>query len=250
MRLLRDGVVSELYLNDADPRIAAFWRAALDEPDRFVDAILSVPLDVSEWRKQQMCCQAADASKPFDLGFSAFYLNRCNRSGVLLGAGPIGGYDQTGKWGIGARFNRENLAERILAIARKRDQIHVSNMDALAFLARHLPRGRDRKRVFAYLDPPYYSHGSRLYLNFYNDRDHRGLSRYIQRQTTLQWVISYDDAEFIRELYALCVVSHLSFQYSLQQKQQARELVIAPHHVRLPASVELITSRLRQAASL
>ena len=74
-------------------------------------------------------------------GFSAFYLNRCNRSGILLGGAPIGGYAQTGKWRIDARFNRANLAERVLTVARKREQIHITNMDALTFLAKHLPHG-------------------------------------------------------------------------------------------------------------
>ncbi|MDD4117086.1 MAG: DNA adenine methylase [Kiritimatiellae bacterium] len=249
LRLLRDGIVTELHLNDADPRIAAFWRAVLEEPERFVDSIMSIPLNVSEWRKQHALCQAVDTCRSFDLGFATFYLNRCNRSGVLLGAGPIGGYIQTGKWGIDARFNRENLAERVLTIARKRAQIHITNMDALNFLADKLPRGYNRKRVFAYLDPPYYSNGNRLYLNFYNDREHRHLSRYIQRQTTLKWVMSYDDALFIRKLYAPCRIYHLSLQYSLQRKQKARELLIAPANVRLPSSIKAMGQTSQEAAT-
>ena len=249
LRLLREGVVSELHLNDLDPRIIAFWKAVLDEPERFVDAILSVPVSISEWKKQRHICQCADASKPFELGFATFYLNRCNRSGVLLGAGPIGGHAQTRKWGIDARFNRANLAERVLAVSRKREQIHITNMDALNFLVKHLPRGRERKRAFGYLDPPYYSNGSRLYMNFYTDRDHRGLARYIQRQRTLKWVMSYDDTHFIRDLYAGCVMSHLSLQYSLQRKQRAQELLIAPAHIRLPASVAPIDTLQCKAAS-
>ena len=240
LRLLREDVVSEIHLNDVDHRITAFWNAALDEPERFVDAILSVPVNIAEWKRQQHVYLRADASKPFDLGFSAFYLNRCNRSGVLLGGAPIGGYAQTGKWRIDARFNRENLAKRVLTIARKREQIHITNMDALAFLAKHLPHGRGRKRVFVYLDPPYYSNGQRLYLNFYRDRDHRSLSRYMHRQGPLRWVMSYDDASFIRDLYANCAISHFLLQYSLQRKRQARELLITPSPVRLPASVASI----------
>ena len=181
LRLLRQNVVSELHLNDRDYRITAFWNAALNEPERFVDAILSVPVSIAEWKRQQRVYLSTDTSKPFDLGFSAFYLNRCNRSGVLSGAAPIGGYGQTGKWRIDARFYRENLAERVLAVSRKREQIHITNMDAITFLVKHLPRGHERKRVLAYLDPPYWSNGNRLYMNFYKDRDHKNLSRYIQR---------------------------------------------------------------------
>ena len=240
LRLLREGVVSELHLNDLDPHIAAFWKAALSESERFADAILSVPLSIAEWKRQQCVYLRADDSKNFELGFAAFYLNRCNRSGILLGAAPIGGYAQTGKWGIDARFNREGLAERILTRARNREKIHITNMDALTFLVKYLPRGHERQRVFAYLDAPYYSNGNRLYLNSYKDRDHKNLARYIQRQSALKWVMSYDYTCLIRDLYETCAVSHLSLQYSLQRKQQARELLIAPPHVRLPAPVASI----------
>ena len=241
LRLLRENVVSELYLNDIDHRITAFWNAVLNEPERFVDAILSVPVNIAEWERQQQVCLRPDASKPFELGFAAFYLNRCNRSGILLGAAPIGGYAQTGKWRIDARFYRENLAERVLAIAKKCEQIHITNMDAITFLDKHLPRGHERKRVFAYLDPPYWANGNRLYMNFYKDQDHKNLSRYMQRQGTLKWVMSYDDAHFIRDLYKTCAISHLSLQYSLQRKQQARELLIVPYHVRLSDAVAFDT---------
>ncbi len=240
LRLLRERIVSELRLNDLDHRITAFWRAVLNEPQRFADAILSIPLSITEWRRQQHIYQRADMKKPFEVGFAAFYLNRCNRSGVLLGAAPIGGYAQTGKWTIDARFNRENLAKRIFAISSYRKQIYVTNMDALAFLVKHLPRGRERKRVFAYLDPPYYSNGDRLYLNSYKGQDHKNLARYIQRQGTLKWVMSYDDTPFIREIYETRVLSHFSLQYSLQRKQRAWELLIAPSHVQLPVSVASI----------
>ena len=250
LRLLRKDAVLEIHLNDLDPRITAFWHAVLNEPERFAEAILSVPVSIAEWRRQQQICLHIDGSKPFELGFAAFYLNRCNRSGVLLRAGPIGGYAQTGRWRMDARFNRENLAERVLKIARKREQIHITNMDARTFLVKKLPRGRQRQRAFAYLDPPYYSNGNRLYLNSYEDQDHKYLARYMRQQSTLKWIMSYDDTRFIRDLYKTCVISHLALQYSLQRRQQMRELLIAPSHVRLPASVAPIDTNEGQAASI
>ena len=54
-----------------------------------------------------------------EIGFAAFYLNRCNFSGVIKG-GPIGGINQTGKWKIDARFNKEDLIRRIRNLKRER----------------------------------------------------------------------------------------------------------------------------------
>ena len=231
LRLLREGVASEIYLNDLDPHIYSFWRAVLNESERFADAVLSVPVTLSEWRRQQQICILADSTQTFDLGFATFYLNRCNRSGIILGSAPIGGYAQEGSWRIDARFYRESLAERVLAIGRQRDVIHVSNMDALEFLVACLPSGNERTSSFAYLDPPYHEKGNRLYMNFYSDDDHLALAQYIQEQDDLPWVISYDDSEHIRELYSTSNISKLLLRYSLQRRRIAQELLIWPSHV-------------------
>ena len=237
LKLLTIGVVSEVHLNDLDPRIFAFWKSAMHETDRFVEAILSVPVTVKEWRRQREICRAAAANEPFQLGFATFFLNRCNRSGVISGAAPIGGYDQSGKWKIDARFNRTRLAERIRDIADQGERIHLTGMDACDFLVTRLPRGENLERCFAYLDPPYYVAGDRLYFNAYRDDDHERIAELMMKHNKLRWVVSYDDSEFVRALYRRCEVSDLSVRYSLQTKRTARELLMAPSHVRLPSEV-------------
>ncbi len=231
LRLLREGTASEVYLNDLDAHIYSFWCAALYESERFADAVLSVPLTLAEWRRQKQICIRADSTQPFEIGFATFYLNRCNRSGIILGSAPIGGYAQSGKWMMNARFYRETLAERVLAIGRQRDQIHITNMDALDFLVTRLSCRDEQKPSFAYLDPPYHEKGNRLYMNFYSDDDHRALARYIQEQDDLPWVISYDDSDYIRKLYSTCNISRLSLKYSLQRRRKAQELLIWPCHL-------------------
>jgi len=236
LELLRVDAVSEVWINDADPRVGAFWQSVLDETDRFVEEIARVPLTIEEWRRQAERCRHPDSSNPFATGFAAFYMNRCNRSGVLSGAGPIGGYAQTGRWRLGVRFNREALVSRILSIGRLRDRIHVSCLDAIEFLQATLPRGKSRQQVLVFLDPPYVNKGQRLYLNSYEFRDHAALARYIGRQQTLPWVMSYDDTDLIRQLYSRHQIAHLPIRYSLQEKRQARELLIAPRRIALPKS--------------
>ena len=93
-------------------RIYAFWRAALWHTDAFIDKIETVKLSVAEWRRQRAIYQRGSRKSILQLGFATFYLNRCNRSGIIASGGPIGGLDQTGKWKIDARFNRSELAQR------------------------------------------------------------------------------------------------------------------------------------------
>jgi len=235
LSLLRDSVVSEIFINDADVRVNAFWKTILSESERFVDRVLSVPLTIKEWRRQHEVCTSPQNNHQFDVAFATFYMNRCNRSGVLTGAGPIGGFEQTGKWCLGVRFSREPLAERIRTLARLKSQIHISNLDAIDFLKSKLPLGNDRRRVFVYLDPPYVHKGQRLYLNAYENKDHRHLARYIVGQKTLPWFMSYDDTPLVRDLYVNQQIFSLPIRYSLQKKRTAEELIIAPHRLALPS---------------
>ena len=239
LNLLREGTVGEIHINDADERVFAFWKSALDEGSKFIDRILDVPLTIDEWHRQRAICDNFAPQSRFDLGFATFYMNRCNRSGVLSGAGPIGGFAQSGAWKLDVRFNREALAERFQALGKIKSQIHISNCDALEFLKRTLPSGQGRKNVFVYLDPPYVGKGQRLYLNAYGPKDHALVSTYLKRQNCLPWLLSYDDDPLIRSLYSDQRVFNLPIRYSLQKKMSAKELVICPPSLKLPRSCEI-----------
>jgi DNA adenine methylase len=71
----------------------------------------------------------------FELGLSAFFLNRCSRSGMILpNVGPIGGKAQGGQHTIGARFNAPALANRIRAVHALGDRFKVFDGDGISFL--------------------------------------------------------------------------------------------------------------------
>jgi len=234
LRLLMEGIVSEIYLNDADYRLYAFWTSVLDEPERFVKLIHEVPLTIKEWKRQRDICLHPEEHEQLDVGFAAFYMNRCNRSGILVDAGPIGGYEQQGKWRMNARFNRDTLAHRILNLVKFQEKIHVFNQDAIRFLKEQLPRGRDRKRIFVYLDPPYVNKGQRLYLNAYEKKDHTDLAKYLMSQKSLHWIMSYDDNSLVRNLYKDRLRALMKANYTLQEKRFTHEILIAPKHLITP----------------
>lgn len=234
LNLLCANRVGAVHINDADPRVHAFWSAMLDETDRFIEQVQSVPLNVEEWRHQHAICTAGNSVDRFALGFAAFYMNRCNRSGVMKGAGPIGGHHQSGEWRLDARFNRAELVARVRALGELRDRIHVTGLDAIEFLKQILPSAHTR--AFVYADPPYLVRGRKLYLNGYRPDDHAELARYLTTQRVLPWLVSYDDEPLIRDLYAEHQIDVLPIRYSLQRKRAAHELLIAPHHVYVPTA--------------
>ncbi len=193
-----------------------------------------MPLSLAEWNKQKQICMAGNLDDQFSLGFATFYLNRCNRSGVISGAAPIGGLSQKGKWRIGARFYRATLAERIRTIGKMRHRIRISNLDALDFLRQQVVPARNVNNTFAYLDPPYYTEGTRLYLNEYDDAEHSDLAEYLRSEAATVWVASYNNVPFIRDLYSDCSLGTTPVRYSLTQHRLIDELVVASPSLCLP----------------
>lgn len=240
--LLADNVVRTISINDADVRIFALWSTVLNEPQWFAERILKAKLDLPEWRLHREICSAPEGRALREVGFAAFYMNRCNRSGVLRG-GPIGGYEQMGEWRLDVRFSKPALIERVEKISRFRERIFVSNLDAIEFLKSRLPKGLGRKNAFVYLDPPYVIKGQRLYMNAYESADHSAVAKYMCRQNLLPWVMSYDDTELVRHIYASEQIAFLPINYSLQDKRSANELIIAPQRVRLPRTLRIGAKR-------
>ncbi len=225
--LLKIGAVDRIYLNDADVKVHAAWRAILEEPARFAEAIHTVPLDMDTWYQARKTVEQS-TSHSFELGFATFFLNRTSRSGIVVGSGPIGGYDQRGTWKIDARFNRGALADRVTWLGSVRDKIVLSNEDALTFLSRSVARLPIERTLF-FVDPPYVMAGGRLYLNAMNEGKHIALSDMLQDGSLPHWVLTYDDHPMIRALYKEQNVEDLAVSYSLQKKRKEREVVINGH---------------------
>ena len=96
LRLMMDEYVGDVFINDLDPSIYAFWYAVLNRADALCEWIEQVPITVEQWvvyKKIQDNYKTADI---LELAKSTFFLNRTNVSGVISG-GIIGGINQTGK---------------------------------------------------------------------------------------------------------------------------------------------------------
>ena len=133
LTLLFEGIVNELYLNDADVSISAFWYSVLNETERLLEMVNDTKVTIDEWQVQKKIFlnEKEDLLK---LGFAVLFLNRCNRSGIIYSAGPIGGYKQSGNWSIDVRFNKYSLKKRIEKIALHKDRITIYNVEAIRFL--------------------------------------------------------------------------------------------------------------------
>jgi DNA adenine methylase len=226
--------VDRLMLNDADRNMYAFWRCILHDTDNFVRLLCDTPLSVDEWRRQRDIYRNPDDNAQLAVGFATFYLNRCNRSGVIGRGGLIGGLDQRGKWKLDARFNRVELAHRIERIASYRERITISNQDALTFLRSEVSNSKIVDKAFVYLDPPYYLKGSQLYLNHYGPDDHARLAAFVKRECDFLWVMTYDNIPEVQALYRRFRCVSFNIGYSARDWRVGREIMILKPGLKFP----------------
>lgn len=236
LELLHKKIVNEIVINDYDKGIYSFWKATLIETERFVEDILSVPLTVREWERQHAICMNDTSRYSYELGFATFYMNRTNRSGIVKG-GIIGGVKQDGNWKMDARFNRDKLATRITEISKYKRYIHVYNKDIGSFITKYLPR-YDRN-AFIYFDPPYYSKGKQLYLNFFNPKDHERIKKKISESVRCDWMITYDEAPEIIRIYDGYVCKKYDLIYSAYSRKTASEIMIFQSSEMIPSVADL-----------
>ena len=235
LALLFSERVSEIYINDKDPCIVAFWRAILSHSDEFLKLISKTPLSVQVWRRQKSILRHRHKHSMLKVGFATFYINRCNRSGVL-NAGPIGGINQDGDYKIDARFNKEGLKSKIEKIALYKNRIRVWNQDAVTFLKRVFKSSRlDKEKSLVYMDPPYFEKAKRLYPLYLKEADHRRLAQYLNQKADFRWIVSYDDTEPVRKLYSQTSNSFTK-KYSVHSARIGRELLISSPNCELPVS--------------
>ncbi len=172
LELLFDGTVNNIIINDYDYTIFCFWDSVLHRTEEFVRLIENTEITLEEWHRQKAVRDNIDEHSCLEIGFSTFFLNRTNRSGIIDKAGPIGGLNQQGDYPIDCRFNKPRLISQIRKIGERERYIQIYNLEALDFIEDVILK---KRKTFIFFDPPYYSKGSGLYANFYSHGDHANL---------------------------------------------------------------------------
>lgn len=225
--LLMEGNAERVIINDADLSIYSFWYSCLNNVGDFCDILEQTEVNIDTWhqqkeiyREQRVKALNGEEYDTLQLGFATFFLNRCNRSGILKG-GIIGGHKQTGNYGITARFNKLDLLQRIKRIAAHSERIELHCEDAKSFLERNCNSWPASTLI--YCDPPYVQKGRGLYMNYFKQEDHKALSETIRRIEGKRWIVTYDMDPLIVELYRDYLVKKLTLSYSASHNRSSNK---------------------------
>lgn len=236
LNALFSGVCDKIVLNDLDKHIYWFWKSVKFHTDELIKLINDTAVDIDTWHNQREVYVNYSNYTPLEVGFATFYLNRCNRSGILQ-AGPIGGKNQTGNYKIDVRFNKANLIQRIQIIARMGSQISLENKESINLISTIFEK--ENEGDFLFLDPPYYVQGENLYFSSYTDEDHARLAQILRLNRTKSWFLTYDNCDRIKELYSDFRTADLPMTYTLQEKRKSKEIMIFSDNLDVPKQLRI-----------
>ncbi len=211
------------YANDINYDLYCFWQILKTDSKELIQAIQKIKDNFTEGRElYTLLLKGREENlSDFQRAVDFFVLNRISFSGTV----DSGGYSQKA---YEARFTQSSI-ERLKDIAKIIQKIEFSCEDYEYMIQ------KSGENVFIFLDPPYYSATkSRLYGkrgDLHTGFKHERLCELLKK-TKHRFLLTYDDSEFIRDLYKDFYVKEWSLQYGMNNFKQekaeiGRELLIS-----------------------
>lgn len=199
-----------IYIHGADlyTPLVVFWDTLIRNPNMLYKAVKELhPLNTREFNTLKETLHSLSKTKKA----AAFYaLNRASFSGSTSSGGMSKGHP---------RFNDASI-DRLREW--KCDYLQVENKSFEHFTLEH-------KNKFMYLDPPY---DITNFLYGDNGSTHKGFDHYKLRECLDEcdsWIMSYNDNQYIRDLYRDFEIVPLEWKYGMNASKQSNEILIIKH---------------------
>ena len=134
---------------------------------------------------------------------------------------------------MNCRFKKPELISRIRKIAKKKKQIRLYKKDAIKLIDK-IQNEAENENVVFYFDPPYYLKASTLYMNHYEDKNHKKVSDKIKSIRNIKWIVSYDNVPEIQELYSECSKKEFSFKHRAYEIREGKEIMFFSNNIKQP----------------
>lgn len=205
--------VEHYALNDINADVMAFWRWVREDVNALADAVYGFYANYAGRGRELYTLLTQDHSlqSEFDRAIRFFIMNRITFSGVM----DAGGYSQQA---FDKRFTESSI-ERLRALDGTLDGVALENSDYESLVR------REGDAVFIFLDPPYYSATqSKLYGlrgELHTAFDHARFAA-VMRDVPHQWLITYDDSPYIRDLFSFANIFEWQLQYGMNNYKQGK----------------------------
>lgn len=222
---------STAVIADRDELVYGFWKTLFTEPKYLINFIRNAKVNLKTfYHYRYVSSNPAEFSRR-QLAEACLFLNRTSFSGILNdSAGPIGGREQKSIYKINCRFGRKNLIRKIKNIAAFKNRVAILPYgweETLKYVATKI-KYRQKKLLF-YFDPPFYRKADQLYRYHFDNSNHKNLRDKLVKLKQ-PWILSYDRASEIKNLYSGFKKIYVSMPYSINSpaKRLEKEFIITP----------------------
>mgnify|MGYP000718123647 CR=1 FL=1 len=202
-----------VYANDLFAPLYWFW-AVLKQDPRGLRAAVQAYRPVSKETFLTLRSSSLNFPDPQQIAAAYFVVNRCSFSGATF----CGGFSAE----AAEKRCNDTALDRLLAVDLR--SVTLSNQDAIDFLRAH-PETTD---TLIYADPPYfiptYVYGKDG--DMHEAFDHAGFAECLRSRN--DWILSYNDCSYIRELYMGCRIFQAAWSYGMNAEKASSELIILP----------------------
>lgn len=219
----------KVYGNDLFKPLYMFWKQTQLDLDALVKSV-KAKMPVTKTAFMSMRESIMKLATPLDISTVYYIINRTSFSGATF----CGGYSEQAASG---RLNDASLAT---LASLKIASIEFYNLDYGAFLDLHSFASADND-VLIYADPPYYI-TSYIYGkdgDLHESFNHVAFAAKIKKYK--QWILSYNDCPYIRDLYKDCRIFSESWSYGMNSSKNSSEIVILPP-LPLPLPLSLVSA--------
>ena len=187
------------WINDIDDDLIALFKILADDTERekLIDELLS--LEISKELYDELF--ESKVTTDYEKAKRYYVINRCSFSGITKWNAFIGD----------VRYNIKNAQSLMRVVGKKLKSYKITSLD----FEKVITAKPVEDSVFMFLDPPYYeSRQVVAYTHSFKKEDHIRLSDLLKR-TNHQFLLTYDDCEFIRDLYEWAHQEKYSWTYSV-----------------------------------
>lgn len=203
----------KIRANDYFNPLYTFWSVVKDNPDRLCNKLEDKLNMITKKEFLNYRSKILDEKDLLTKALMYFIINRCSFSGATLSGG----------------FSEESSKKRFTKSSIER--IKQLNLSRIKFYNKDFERFINKKineNYFIFLDPPYYlENKSNLYGNngdLHQDFDHVRLFHCLYSKKN--WMMTYNNCEFIRKLYKNFIILDASWSYGMNKSKESSEIVI------------------------
>ena len=205
----------KLIVNDKFTPLYNFWKQIKENKTILCEQLKTIPSVSKELFTNYRNTIMSLNDNRLQQALQYFVINRCSFSGATLS----GGFSEE------ASLKRYTLSSINRISALDFTNIDIYNEDFQNFIKNYVS---EENKCLIFLDPPYYlEKQSKLYGNngdMHENFNHQLLFDVIK--TKKNWIITYNNCEYIRTLYKDFVIIDVNWTYGMNKTKQSSEIVI------------------------